>query len=173
VECIDGVYYAVMRGDPFFGGNWLTGGNLDGWKKANPQASVDTIDILDFGQFVAQYMTILNPNTICDEKHDGPHADINGDGIVDELDFSFVQMNFLESSKNCVCSAGSGAGVAGRTEVSVRELRQMGMNDLTVADLNGDGLVNMDDMSAFLAGEVPSRKAPSRGRTDSSVGSGR
>ncbi len=81
-------------------------------------------------------------------------------------------MNFLDSSKDCCCP-GSTAGVAGRTEVSVRELRQMGMNDLTVADLNGDGLVNMEDMSAFLAGQLPSRKAPSRGRTDSSVGSGR
>ncbi len=114
----------------------------------------------------------------CAEKHDGPHADINGDGIVDAADFAFVRMNFMDSSKDCCCP-GSTAGVAGRTEVSVRELRQMGMSDLTVADLNGDGLVNMDDycvghrLSAFLGGQVPSRKAPSRGRTDSSIGSAR
>ncbi|UCC32127.1 MAG: hypothetical protein JSU86_07560, partial [Phycisphaerales bacterium] len=33
LECIDGVYYAVFKGDPFFGGNWLVGANLDGFKK--------------------------------------------------------------------------------------------------------------------------------------------
>jgi hypothetical protein len=156
LTCDGGVYSAVFKGDPFFGGNWLIGGNLDGWKKENPNASHDVIDILDFGQFVAQYgATYTDGDTPCGTE--GPHADVNGDGVVDGLDFAFVSMNFLESSKDACCGA-TAARTPARTEISVRELRQMGMADLTVADLNQDGLVNMDDMSAFMAGEVPAPK---------------
>jgi hypothetical protein len=32
LACVDGVYEAVFKGDPFFGGNWLIQGNLDAWK---------------------------------------------------------------------------------------------------------------------------------------------
>jgi hypothetical protein len=158
----DGIYYAVFKGDPkHFGGNWLTGGNLDAWKKDNPNASHDVIDILDFGQFVANYLRPVNPNTSCEDKHgigDPPvgHADINGDGIVDGLDFAFIMRNFLQHSKGACCPYdGIGDVTVGRSEVSVRELGQMGMRDLGVADLNGDGLVNTDDMAAFLGGAGP------------------
>ena len=151
LECVDGVYYAIFKGDPFFGGNWLVGGNLDGFKKENPYASHDVIDILDFGMFVSQYLRIVDPNTPCITQ--GPHADINGDGIVDALDFSFVMRNFLTSSKDCCCGPAAGTTV-GRTEISVRELREMGLGDLAVGDVNRDGLLNMDDVNAFQAGDL-------------------
>ena len=160
LACVDGVYEAIFKGDPFFGGNWLIQGNLDAWKKDNPLASHDVIDILDFGQFVSMYMLQLDPNTDCENKHT-PHADINGDGIVDALDFSFITMNFLDHSKNACCPS-SAATVAGRTSVTVRELRQAGMGDLAVADLDGNGVVDMTDVAAFLAGERPSTKTPLR-----------
>jgi hypothetical protein len=167
LECgPDGVYSAVFKGDPFFGGNWLIGGNIDAWKKklegANP--SINVIDILDFGMFVSQYGTVANPNTPCGVN--GPHADVNGDGIVDSLDFSFISRNFMKSSKQCCC--GPQTASTGLTEISVSELRALGMGDLAVADLNGDGLVNMDDMAAFLAGQGPGAKAPGRDRKGSS-----
>jgi hypothetical protein len=149
----DGVYHASFKGDPdFFGGNWLTQGNLDAWKKVGD--GVNVIDITDFGTFVQLYLTTPNPNTYCEFKHDGPHGDINGDGIVNALDFAFIMRNFMEHSKGACCPDGIG-GIVGRTEISVRELRQMGLRDLVVADLNGDGLVNTDDMTAFMEGARP------------------
>ena len=150
LECVDGVYYAIFKGDPFHGGNWLIGGNLDGFKKGIIGPSHDVIDIMDFGMFVGQWGRIVNPNTIC--KTDGPHADINGDGIVDALDFTFIMMNFLESSKECCCPDSTAGTIVGRTEISVRELREMGLGELAVGDLNRDGLLNMDDVEAFQAG---------------------
>jgi hypothetical protein len=161
LACVDGVYEAVFKGDPFFGGNWLIQGNLDAWKKDNPLASHDVIDILDFGQFVAGYMDQMDPNTDCENKHT-PHADINGDGIVDALDFSFITMNFLAHSKNACCPD-SAATEAGRTSVTVRELRQAGMGDLAVADLDSNGVVDTADIAAFLGGAVPVHKDPVRG----------
>jgi hypothetical protein len=150
LDCVDGVYKAVFKGDPFWGGNWLIGGNLDGYKKENPNASHNVIDILDFGQFVANYLTVVDPSTDCATA--GPHADINGDGVVNALDFSFIMMNFLASSKDACCPDSAAKVYTGRTEVSVRELRQMGMGELSVADLNSDGLVNSADMDAFANG---------------------
>jgi hypothetical protein len=164
---------ATFKGDPFFGGNWLIGGNLDAWKAKldNPKASYDKINILDFGMFVSQFGSVINPNTDCPGI--GVHADINGDGVVDADDFSFIFNNFLAHSKDCVCPDGVSSGsdiVPTDTEVSVAQLREWGMPELAVADLNGDGVVNMDDMSAFLAGETPTTKSR-RTRTGSGLGS--
>jgi len=163
----DGVLHATFKGDPFFGGNWLIGGNLDGWKKANPAASHDVIDILDFGQIVSQWMVNYGSgDTPCEEDchPDEANADINGDGIVDLMDYSFVSMNFLEDSKDCCCpgSASSLGNRTGRTEISVAELIRSNLKDLTVADLNNDGMVNLQDMAALMQGVRPTRQAPDR-----------
>ncbi|MGB2985395.1 MAG: hypothetical protein WBE26_05880, partial [Phycisphaerae bacterium] len=176
LECVDGVYYAIFKGDPFFSGNWLVGGNLDAFKKENPYASHDVIDILDFGQFVAHYLDTPAADT-CTRNPDGScadcilfpdgHADINGDGIVNALDFAFIQMNFMDSSKDACCPGSTATIPTGRTEVSLRELRAMDLSDLSVADLNGDGLLNMDDMAAFMAGDVPSK--PVRGNRGAGI----
>jgi hypothetical protein len=168
----DGVYHAVFKGDPFAGGNWLVGGNIDTWKKEGENISIDVIDILDFGVFVWQYGAIVNPNTLCSEKHDFPHADINGDGIVDHLDFTFIMMNFLASSKDSCCPDDViwPSAPVGLEEISVAQLRQMGLGELVVADLNGDGLVNVADMAAFMNGQEPNKKKV-RVRDDSGLGS--
>jgi len=177
-DCVDGVLSAVFKQDPFFGGNWLIGGNLDGWKKENPNASHDVIDILDFGQIAAQWMqtydsngdSIPDGNTPCpaDCHPDDPHADINGDGLVDLLDYSFISMNFLEDSKDCCCPGSSSLGnTVGRTEISVRELFETGQGDLAVADLNADGMVNVSDMAALMQGVRPTTKPADRGGKDS------
>jgi len=154
LECVNGDYIAVFKGDPFFGGNWLVGGNLDGWKKFNPNASHNVIDILDFGQFVANFGSNVDADTPCPTAVAG-HADLNGDGVVNSLDYAFVTRNFLASSKDCCCPGSAAAGSVARTEISVRELRDLDLADLAVADLNRDGVLNTADMEAFMAGQTP------------------
>jgi hypothetical protein len=151
---------ADFTGDPELGGNWLIGGNLDAYKKDEPKASHNIIDVLDFGMFTWQYgVCYADKSPGC---HDGPHADINGDGCVTAADYQFIIRNFLASSKDCCC-VGDGASVpTPLAEVSVDELRQMGMGELAVADLNGDGLVNAQDMDAFTQGARPTKTSNDR-----------
>jgi hypothetical protein len=150
LECVDGVYSAIFKGDPFFGGNWLIGGNLDAYKKENPNASHDVIDILDFGHFVANYLATMDPNTYCDEEYPDGHADINGDGVVDALDFAFVQMNFLEMSKDACCPGSTADVPVPVLSATLSQLRAWGFGNLSVADLNGDGVLNTDDVQHFM-----------------------
>jgi hypothetical protein len=178
LECVDGVYHAVFKGDPFWGGNWLIGGNLDGYKKDIPGASLDVIDILDFGKFIAHYMEQMDPDTCsrfmdgsCDEclVHVDPldggflgigHADINGDGVVNNLDFAFIMLNFLSSSKDACCPDAAAADYTSYTTIPVSQLRSMGLDECAAGDLNNDGILSVEDMNLFAAEGV--QKAPSR-----------
>lgn len=159
-DCEGGRLTASFRGDPAFGGNWLIGGNLDGWKKNvdGSQPSLFVIDVLDYGTFLSQFGADYGTgDTPCGT--DGPHADIDGDGLVTVDDYAFISMNFLASSKNC-CGV-EGLPAAAVTEVTVEELRRRGDGNLAVADLNGDGVLNVDDMNAFMQGARPSTKSGS------------
>jgi hypothetical protein len=159
-DCQDGVWHAEFTGDPTFGGNWLIGGNLDGWKKnvdgSNP--SLYTIDILDYGTFASQWGADYGTgDTPCGTA--GPNADISGDGVVDMDDYLFIDMNFLSSVKECCGSSLLPAGAdVGLTEITVRELRERGLSDLAAGDLNGDGVLNVDDINAFAQGARPQVK---------------
>jgi hypothetical protein len=162
-DCIDGNIVARFKGDPTYGGNWLIGGNLDGWKKNDPteDPSLDVIDILDFGKFVSQFGVCYE-----DRKygcHEGPHADIDGDGCVTTSDYQFILRNFLVSSKECCCGPSAADSPAALTEVTIDELRQMGEGDMAVADLNGDGVLNADDMDAFMQGARPVKSNDRKG----------
>jgi hypothetical protein len=172
-------------------GHWLIGGNLDGWKKVtvkqcsgsgaactvtadcpagqtcidvvtNPDgASLDVIDILDFGMFVSQFgVTYADNDTPC--PADSPNADINGDGTVNSADYNFIVASFLLSSKGCCGGPQSASMPTPLVEVSVDELQQLGMGELAVADLNGDGLVNAQDMDAFMQGARPTKTSNDR-----------
>jgi len=170
-DCAGGQLNARFSGDPILGGNWLIGGNLDGWKKdvegSNP--SLDTIDILDFGTFVSQYLVNYGTgNTPCGTTglgHGGlagANADINGDGVADTDDYAFISSNFLVNSKQCCCGPQTASAV-GVTEISVAQLRADGRADLISADLNGDGMLNLADMAAFEQGVRPTTKTPAKG----------
>lgn len=187
-----GVQYATFEGDPFFQGNWLVGGNLDGWRPNtklcnggtldgnicgsdfdcpggfcdnSTLASIDVIDIVDQGALIGEWLTTYNSdgdalvdgNMTCAPFNEN-HADINGDGIVDLLDFSFVAMNFLDSSKDCCCPGSLAATTIPRLEITVEEARRMHRRDLVAADVNGDGLINQADIAAVLRGERPTGK---------------
>lgn len=158
-DCAGGQLSASFEGDPELGGNWLIGGNLDGFKKdevlfptSNP--SLDVIDILDFGTFVGQFGTVYADNdTPCGTA--GPNADINGDGIADSSDYAFIIRNFLVSQKDCCCGAQSGSELNPVSSITVDQLREQGLGDLAVADLNGDGVLDSADMDAFSQGARP------------------
>jgi hypothetical protein len=159
-DCVDGVLHAEFAGDPAFGGNWLISGNLDGYKKNGDTpngASLFVIDVVDYVSLVAEWGEDYGTgNTDCSTE--GPHGDIDGDGLVGPTDFTFISMNFLASAKVCCGVTGLPAG-AGVTEISVKDLRLQGYTDAAEADLNGDGLVNVDDMNLFMQGERPTTKS--------------
>jgi hypothetical protein len=168
-DCINGQLIASFKGDPRLGGNWLVGGNVDGYKKGfDPGASEDVVDILDFGKFVSQYGVCYSDNDVfCDAlpyEEGDTNADINGDGCVTISDYAFITRNFMKDSKEC-CNCGSAAGDAdwGIAEISVDDLRAMGEGDLAVADVNGDGMLNAADMEAFNNGARPIKSGNGRG----------
>jgi len=159
IECVDGVYYAEFRGDPILGGNWLVGGNLDAWKKDDPNASHNTIDVLDFGQFmneIAGGAMYADGNTDCTTS--GPHGDINADGNVDNLDYAFILDNYLMASKDaCAGCPGGRVAYVPVESITVKQLRAQGMGELAVADLNRDGVLDSADMEAYMQGVQPVR----------------
>ncbi len=157
-DCAGGQLSASFRGDPAFGGNWLVNGNLDGWKKdvSGAEPSLFVIDILDYGTLVSQWGADYGDgNTPCGTA--GPNADLDGDGLVDMSDYAFIDMNFLTTAKVC-CGVDGLPAATPLTEISTRELREMGRGELAVADLNGDGMLNIADMNAFMQGVRPSKK---------------
>jgi hypothetical protein len=119
------------------------------------------IDILDFGVFSSQFtVTYGTGDTTCATGF--PHADISGDGLVDNGDFSFIQQNFLAISDANCCGAPLVRGVGDPqpvTTISVAELRRRGLGHLAGADLNRDGVLDQFDIVAYLNGARPA--APS------------
>lgn len=140
-------YVADFTGDVGGGGDWLIGGNLN---------DDFFIDILDFGVFSLQFGTdFLTGDTTCATA--APHADISGDGMVTNVaEFSFIQQNFLESHEaNCCGALLRGVAQQPVLEISIPELRRLGMATLAIGDLNGDGWLDTDDMTAFANGARP------------------
>jgi hypothetical protein len=155
IACVDNAWTATWKGDPYLGGNWLPGGNLDGCKEAGV-GSPYTIDVLDFGKFmhvIASGAVYTSGDTDC--LTECPHGDINGDGVVDNTDYSIIQMNFLMAKKDECCPDRAAAPIVPVTEMTVKQLRQAGLYDLIVADLNKDGVLNVKDMETYEAGVRP------------------
>ncbi|MBU0717546.1 MAG: hypothetical protein KJ749_04795 [Planctomycetes bacterium] len=153
IECVDGIWTAMFKGDPLVGGNGLVGGNLDKFK--GTEGSMYVIDVLDAGMYMAEIATgatYANGNTTCETE--GPHGDINADGNVDSLDYNIIVENFLMMAKDGCCDAIS-ASVEPVLDISVKELRAMGYGELVVADLNQDGRLNMEDMNLYSQGVQP------------------
>jgi hypothetical protein len=135
----------------------LLGGNLNG----------DTfIDILDFGVYIGQLSAPApGANSPCGTV--GPHADVTGDGVVSTGDFTFIAINFIRFSElRCDGSMRPGVPKSGGrlhmalpdeplTVIGVDELAERGLWHLRHADLTGDGLVDIEDVGAFVDGARP------------------
>ncbi|MEK6677367.1 MAG: HYR domain-containing protein, partial [Planctomycetota bacterium] len=134
-------YTASFMGNPLSNGHWLIGGNLndDGF-----------IDIQDYVRFLAQYLASFpNPNTPCGTLP--YHADINGSGTVDVADLSFVQIAMFTSREGGCCGATAAAEEElPMASITVKELYRKGLGHLTVGDLNGDDVLDIDDVALFL-----------------------
>jgi len=154
--------------------NPLIPGNLDKCLQDQlPDEEDWFIDILDFGVCMSQWAVHycdgvpvedppFNGHTPCPESGDAcefyPHADINGDGVVDEIDVTFWRTNLLEEYQpNCCGQPGPHApdGSVPTMAISVGELYERGWRELAAGDLNGDGWLDMDDVQAFLNGARP------------------
>jgi len=160
LSCVNNHWTAIFKGDPIQGGNWLIGGNLDAKKELATYGDINTINILDFGMFMAELAAgaSYEPNGDTDCNTASPHGDINADGAVDNLDYAFLVDNFLKNSKGLCCPAPGASPTPEAnpiTEVSVKDLRRMGYGAAIVADLNKDGKVNLDDMAAYMQGIQP------------------
>jgi hypothetical protein len=132
-------YFATLMGSPTSGGHWLVGGNLndDGY-----------IDVQDYVRFLAQYLAAPSPNTPCGTLP--YHADINASGTVDVADLSFIQVSMFQASEP-VCCGSTAAMMEPVSSISVKDLRRMGLGHLSVADLNGDDVLDVHDIDALVA----------------------
>ncbi len=166
-ECIGGSWTAQWKGDPLQGGNWLVGGNLDAAKPAS-HGNANTINIVDFGVYMSEIVNgssyAPRGDTTCTTAW--PHGDINADGAVDTLDYTFLLENFLADSKNCCCPAPlSASGIATpTTSISVKAMIKLGYTG--DGDINGDGFIDTADMTAVMQGGVQNEVVrPSKTRT--------
>jgi hypothetical protein len=133
-----GAHYVASFSNPLIGGNL----NDDQW-----------IDILDFGVFNWQY-GFPGGDTTCSSVY--PHADIDGDGSVDSDDFSFIQINFLEThDPNCCGAPAPLDGAMPVLSISVQDLIARGLGHLAAGDLNNDGWLDQADVIAFMQGARP------------------
>lgn len=142
----DGIHYtASVMGSRGQGGHWLVGGNLN---------DDDFIDILDFGVLFPLHLSLANGGTPCGSA--APDGNINGDNLVDLLDLViFVGNSFLGAEPDC-CASGTTARSGGGpvTSISVEELVEQGLDGMIAADVNGDGMLDMDDVITVLQGNV-------------------
>ena len=162
-------FVASFVGPRSTGGHWLVGGNLN---------DDDFVDIRDFGIYFPFFMTAADSDTAC--GFPGPHANFNGDALVDLLDLLFISGNSLLASEAPCCGAGGagrGAGVEDKPimSISVAELRRTKQYGLIQADVNRDGVLDVNDMIAVITGEVvePPKPIPSSVRGSAPVKNGR
>ncbi|RME38167.1 MAG: hypothetical protein D6788_07985, partial [Planctomycetota bacterium] len=147
---LDGTSYTATFLGPWpTGGHWLLGGNLNG---------DDFIDIVDFAVFFPLYLTPASSDTPCGTA--SPHADINGDNVVDLLDLIFISTNSLMASQPPCCggvpaAGGVAIGHGPRTSITFSELRRMGLGDLSYLDTDANGVFDFTDVEAILGGTAP------------------
>ena len=135
----DGKYFALFRGDPMFGGNWLVGGNVD---------DNHVIDGTDHALVLTQLLTTQEANTVCGTT--GINADIDGDGAVTLDDLGFVQRNFLVDDGRVCCFDASELTGTSIGSALADELDRLVIAYDIESDVNGDGVVDESDVVTLL-----------------------
>ncbi|MCP4250143.1 MAG: hypothetical protein GY778_24130, partial [bacterium] len=103
------------------------------------------VDITDFAILSIYWNQSVDPDL-------GSLADITGDGMQDVADFTAIQVNFAEVGATCVSTFWLdspdtfGLPIAANFRVAVDELMHP---DADLADWNGDGLIDTQDIRAF------------------------
>lgn len=160
IEGKGSVWFASFKGSKDLSDtcHWLVNGNLNGLDSDG----IGRIDILDYVTYLAAVLNNPIPGADTPCGTEGPNGDINGDGIVNLMDFSFILVNIFNSDKagcDAVCYATPDLTQApARESISVRELTDMGFGrEARAADINGDGTVDLSDMALYLNGGEASR----------------
>ncbi|OFX16275.1 MAG: hypothetical protein A2Z18_10355 [Armatimonadetes bacterium RBG_16_58_9] len=121
----------------FTGSNALAGGDA---------TNDNMIDILDFGVLIGQYGQFLPLTTTWPVRN----ADFGCDGDVDSGDFTFIHQGFLTKG-DLPPGPAAAASDEPRTSVSVAEFsRIVGLAYAAQADLDGDGVISLQDLRFFL-----------------------
>ena len=114
---------------------------------------VDFIDIVDFGVYITEWGELYDGNTPCGHGYVA-HSNANGSGTSDVGNYAFITNNYMMLGDYPCC--GMPTPMFGpRSSITVRELSRMGLAHVAAADLNNDGVVDMDDVALFLEGGVP------------------
>ena len=153
--------FTTVAGKQLIGGNC----NDDCW-----------IDVIDFGLLAGQWNVTYDSNG--DMLADGNtpcaafslNADISGDGIVNNADFTFIQLNIFQFGEMSCCGGTTSpvcGGAPGQTapggrfagpidRISVQQLYNLGLSDAATGDLNGDEWLDVQDIGLWMDGERPS-----------------
>ncbi len=163
IECdeVTGNWKVVFKGDPLTGGNWLVPGSLDFYQVGDN--GPNHVDALDFGVYMWQLGADYGTgDTACGAdcaRGSFANADLNGDGVVDAIDFGIIENNFMAQSKLGCCGYATADAFEPVLDISVKELIRDGRGELAAGDINNDGRLNLDDMALYAQGGVQITKA--------------
>jgi hypothetical protein len=155
IECTpDDHLYAEFKGskDLLDTCHWLVQGNLNGGPN---------IDVVDYGLAAAELHTLAPDGNDSPCNQTDIDADFNGDGLITLADLAFIIDNFFCESKDpcdtfCNPDGGGGGGDVRsdgpRSAITVTEMDALGFGDAAIiADVNGDGVIDFDDMSLTIS----------------------
>ncbi|MBM4053047.1 MAG: hypothetical protein FJ270_09985 [Planctomycetes bacterium] len=106
------------------------------------------INVADWGVIVTRIGSMQPADVNCSTA--GFHVDFNGDGAVTQADGNFIISNLLRTGASG-CGALTG-GTADDGAMTVDQLAAIVGPDAILADLNGDGMVDLDDVGLWAAG---------------------
>lgn len=105
------------------------------------------VNVADWGVIVTRIGSMQPADVDCSTA--GFHVDFNGDGAVTQADGDFIVASLLRTGATG-CGALTG-GSADEGSMTVDQLAAIAGPDAILADLNGDGMVDLDDVSLWAA----------------------